>query len=71
MNSYLEFEDDPIKDLDLGAAGDEVAYEDEQQEMNKGPDDQTLLNGPLSSETDETSLRTEPWSKPQVSESLK
>ena len=33
MNNYLEFEDDPIKDIDLGGAGDEVAYEDEQQEM--------------------------------------
>ena len=33
MSNYMDFEDDPIKDLDLGAAGDEIAYEDEQQEM--------------------------------------
>ena len=45
--------------------------EEEQQEMNKGPDNQTLPNSPLSSGTDETSLRTEPRSKPRVSKSLK
>ena len=30
---YFDFEDSPIEDFDVSQAGDEVAYEDEQQEM--------------------------------------
>ena len=30
---YFDFEDAPMEDFDPSAAGDEVAYEDEQQEM--------------------------------------
>ena len=30
---YFDFEDAPIEDFDSAKAGDEVAYEDEQQEM--------------------------------------
>ena len=33
MNKYFDFEDDPVSDIDVEKAGDEVAYEDEQQEM--------------------------------------
>ena len=30
---YFDFEDAPLEDFDSAKAGDEVAYEDEQQEM--------------------------------------
>ena len=32
-NRYFEFEDTALEDFDSAKAGDEVAYEDEQQEM--------------------------------------
>ena len=32
-NRYFDFEDAPLEDFDSAKAGDEVAYEDEQQEM--------------------------------------
>ena len=33
MSQYFDFNEDPIEDFDSAQAGDEVAYEDEQQEM--------------------------------------
>ena len=51
---YFDFEDAPVEDIDLSAAGDEVAYEDEQQEMfehyrfdiSAGQVQQMLISGP-------------------------
>ena len=33
QNSFFQFDEDPVEDFDPSQAGDEVAYEDEQQEM--------------------------------------
>ena len=32
-NRYFDFEDEAVNDIDVDRVGDEVAYEDEQQEM--------------------------------------
>ena len=33
QDRFFDFNEDPVEDFDPAQAGDEVAYEDEQQEM--------------------------------------